>query len=108
MKRRIGFLAALLALIIIFTSLFGVTVFADRDLRTYTNAAEIYTLVRYGYNGGAKGPISITQGTLKQGLSSKPVYFVTLSGTELVLNQSTEGLTDLPQTEPIKETTESF
>ncbi len=95
MKRRISFLAALLALVIIFTAAFSTTVFADRDLRTYTNSAEIYTLVRDGYNGGTKGPISITQGTLKQGFSSKTVYLVTLSGTELVLNQSTEVLTDL-------------
>ena len=51
--------------------------------------------MRDGYNGGAKGPISITKGTLKQGFSSKTVYLVTLSGTELVLNQSTEVLTDL-------------
>ncbi len=94
MKRRLSFLAALLALVIVFTSLFSIHVFAD-STRTFTNAAEIYTYVRDGYNGGTLGPISITQGTLKQGFSSKPVYLVTLSGTELVLNQSTEVLTDL-------------
>lgn len=93
MKKRLGFLALLLALVMVFTTLLGgLTAFADS---TYTNAAEIYTLVRDGYNGGAKGPISITKGTLKQGFSSKTVYLVTLSGTELVLNQSTEVLTDL-------------
>lgn len=68
---------------------------ANSDLRTYTSAPEIYTLVRDGYNGGAQGPISITKGTLKTGSGSKTVYLVTLSGTELVLNQSTEVITDL-------------
>ena len=47
------------------------------------------------YNQGSQGPISITKGTLKSGFSSKTVYLVTLSGTELVLNQSTGVLTDL-------------
>ena len=59
------------------------------------NAPEIYTYVRDGYNQGSQGPISITKGTLKSGFSSKTVYLVTLSGTELVLNQSTGVLTDL-------------
>jgi hypothetical protein len=95
MKKRLGFIALLLTLVMVFTALpGGLIAFAD-STRTYTNAAEIYTLVRDGYNGGAKGPISITKGTLKQGFSSKTVYLVTLSGTELVLNQSTEVLTDL-------------
>ena len=95
MKKRLGFIALLLTLVMVFTALpGGLIAFAD-STRTYTNAAEISTLVRDGYNGGAKGPISITKGTLKQGFSSKTVYLVTLSGTELVLNQSTEVLTDL-------------
>ena len=95
MKKRLGFFALLLALVMVFTTLLGgLTAFAD-STRTYSNAAEIYTLVRDGYNGGEKGPISITKGTLKQGFSTKTVYLVTLSGTELVLNQSTEVLTDL-------------
>ena len=95
MKKRLGFIALLLTLVMVFTALpGGLIAFADSTC-TYTNAAEIYTLVRDGYNGGAKGPISITKGTLKQGFSSKTVYLVTLSGTELVLNQSTEVLTDL-------------
>ena len=95
MKRHLSFLAAVLAIAIIFTTLLGgFTAFAS-DTRTYTNATEIYELVRDGYNGGTLGPISITKGTLKQGFSSKTVYLVTLSGTELVFNQSTEVLTDL-------------
>ena len=95
MRKRISFLAALLALTIVLTTLFGgITAFAANN-QTFTNSAEIYTLVRDGYNGGTKGPISITRGTLTQGFSTKTVYLVTLSGTELVLNQSTEVLTDL-------------
>ena len=96
MKRRVSILAAILALALVVTAIFGgTTAFAAANTRTVTNAAEIYTLVRDGYNNGEKGPISITKGTLRQGLSSKTVYLVTLSGTELVFNQSTEVLTDL-------------
>lgn len=96
MKKRARLMAALLALVFVVTAFVGsVSASAAGDIRTYTNAAEIYTLVRDGYNGGTKGPISITKGTLVQGFSSRTVYFVTLSGTELVLNQSTEILTDL-------------
>ena len=95
MKRRLSILAAVLALTIVVTAVFGgITAFAS-NTRTVTNAAEIYTLVRDGYNQGQQGPISITKGTLRQGSSTKTVYLVTLSGTELVLNQSTEVLTDL-------------
>lgn len=95
MKRRISILAAVLALALVVTALFGgVTAYAS-NTRTVTDSTEIYELVRDGYNQGQKGPISITKGTLRQGLSSKTVYLVTLSGTELVFNQSTEVLTDL-------------
>ena len=89
--------ARVLALVLILAGLLGgvLAYAADSDLKTYTRADEIYTLVRDGYNGGVKGPISITRGTLKSGLSTKAVYLVTLSGTELVLNQSTEVITDL-------------
>ena len=95
MKKRVSILASILVLSIVITTLFGgISAFAA-NTRTFTNAAEIYEYVRDGYNGGEKGPISITKGTLRQGYSSKTVYLVTLSGTELVLNQSTEVLTDL-------------
>ena len=95
MKKRVSILASILVLAIVITTLFGgISAFAA-NTRTFTNAAEIYEYVRDGYNGGEKGPISITKGTLRQGYSSKTVYLVTLSGTELVLNQSTEVLTDL-------------
>jgi len=65
------------------------------DNQTFTTAPEIYQLVRDGYNQGQLGPISLIKGTLKSGWSTKTVYLVTLSGTELVFNQSTEVLTDL-------------
>lgn len=89
-------LLKLIAIVLVVSTLLGgVAAYAANNYQTYTNAAEIYTLVRDGYNGGEQGPISITKGTLKSGSSSKTVYFVTLSGTELVLNQSTEVITDL-------------
>ncbi len=96
MKKLLAFLSAVLVLtILLTTALGGVSALAAGNTRTYTSANEIYELVRDGYNGGAQGPISIVRGTLKQGWTSKPVYVVTLSGTELVFNQSTEVLTDL-------------
>ncbi len=96
MKRRIGFLAMVLALAIVFTTLFGgITAMAATETRSFTNAAELFAYVHDGYNKGEKGPITITQGSLKAGVSSKTVYLVTLSGTEMVFNQSTELLTDL-------------
>ena len=85
---------ALLALTLILSPIMGAVRAADPAV-TCTNAAEIAQLVDAGYNQGTKGPITITQGTLRTALSVKPVYLVTLSGTELVFNQSTEALTDL-------------
>lgn len=62
---------------------------------TYTMASEISRLVYEGYNEAKKGPIIITKGVLKSGWTSKNVYLITLSGTELVKNQTTGYLTDL-------------
>lgn len=62
---------------------------------TYTMASEISRLVYEGYNEAKKGPVIITKGVLKNGWSSKSVYLITLSGTELVRNQTTGYLTDL-------------
>jgi len=96
MKKLLAFLSAVLVLtIVLTTALGGVSALAASNTRTYTSANEIYELVRDGYNGGVQGPISIVRGTLKQGWTSKTVYVITLSGTELVFNQSTEVLTDL-------------
>ena len=97
MKANPRFVKRLAAfLLVVFMILSTTTAFAaSGDMQTYTNAPEIYQLVRDGYNQGTKGPITITKGTLKQGWSSKTVYLVTLSGTEIALNQSTGVLTDL-------------
>ena len=65
------------------------------EVKTYENAAQIAQLVEDGYNKGTKGPITVTQGTLVKGSRTTEVYLVTLSGTEIVFNQSTEVLTDL-------------
>ena len=95
MKKN-GSLKKIIVLVMALVMVFGTTAAFAADNRTYTKAPEIYKLVRDGYNQGEKGPISIVKGTLKKGLfTSKTVYLVTLSGTELVLNQSTEVLTDL-------------
>lgn len=62
---------------------------------TYTMSSEICQYVYQGYNEGEKGPIIVTKGTYRKGFTSKTVYLVTLSGTEMVKNQSTGYLTDL-------------
>ena len=96
MKRNAGFFMKLLALALALVTLFsGVTAQAAGNSLTCTNAAEIMELVGEGYNKGEKGPITITQGTRKTGWTSRSVYLVTLSGTEMVFNQSTEWITDL-------------
>ncbi|MBE6126117.1 MAG: hypothetical protein E7186_07305 [Erysipelotrichaceae bacterium] len=95
MKKSMRLLTAILAVLLVLSSFAsGFTVDAA-DKHTYSNAAEVAQLVDAGYNQGTKGPITITRGTLKKTFSSKEVYFITLSGTELVFNQSTEVLTDL-------------
>ncbi len=66
-----------------------------QNLKTFTQANEIYDLTCLGYNEGVKGPIVVTKGTLKTFWSKKTVYLVTLSGTELIDNQSTGLFTDL-------------
>ncbi len=94
-KRSVSFLTKFLAIVLIVSMLLGGAVAYAASTKTYSSAPEIYQLVRDGYNGGEKGPISVVKGTLKSGWSSKTVYLVTLSGTELVFNQSTEAITDL-------------
>lgn len=96
MKRRARFSLKFLALVLTLSILLmSVPAFAAGSTQTYTNAAEIANLVGEGYNQGTKGPITITKGTLKSGWSTKTVYLVTFSGTEMVFNQSTEWITDL-------------
>lgn len=60
-----------------------------------TQANQIAEICYQGYNEGVYGPIVVTQGTLVNGRSSKNVYLITLSGTELVKNQSTGYWTDI-------------
>ena len=62
---------------------------------TYTNAAQICNYLYKGYNNGVYGPITVTKGTYVSGSTSKTVYLVTMSGTEMVSGQSTGYLTDL-------------
>ena len=93
MKKSFRVLSSLLAVLLLVSAL-SCFVSATNNV-TFTNAPEVYTYVRDGYNQGTLGPISITKGTLKSGSSSKTVYLVTLSGTEIALNQSTEVVTDL-------------
>ncbi len=67
---------------------------------TFTNAAELARLVQLGYSyRQPDGPISITKGTLKTKswwtVTTKTVYVVCLSGTDLAFNQSTGIGTDL-------------
>ncbi len=94
-KKPVRLLSGFLAVLLILSMLVGSCFVSAANTTTFTNAPEMYTFVRDGYNQGSQGPISITKGTLKSGFSSKTVYLVTLSGTELVLNQSTGVLTDL-------------
>ena len=85
-------LAVLLAFAIVGCGSFGA---GSRSTVTYTSAPEMYAHVNLGYNEGEFGPITVTQGVLKDGKTSKNVYVVGLSGTEMVKNQSTGLLIDL-------------
>ena len=62
----------------------GETQVSAATLQEYTQANQICEICYQGYNGGTQGPIIVTRGFLKKGNSSKEVYLVTLSGTELV------------------------
>jgi hypothetical protein len=72
MKKSIRILSSLLAVLLLVSMLIGGSVASATNTVTYTNATEIYTYVRDGYNQGSQGPISITKGTLKSGFSSTP------------------------------------
>lgn len=92
MKKK---LTALLTAVLTLTMLFGSTVSAASTTVTYSQANQIAEYCYQGYNEGVRGPIIITQGKLQKPFSSKDVYLVTLSGTELIDNQSTGLFTDL-------------
>ena len=88
------FFAVLLTMVLAI-GFMGETQVSAATLQEYTQANQICEICYQGYNGGTQGPIIVIRGFLKKGNSSKEVYLVTLSGTELVENQSTGYLTDL-------------
>lgn len=92
MKKK---LTALLAAVLTLTMLSGSAVSAAPAEVTYTQANQIAEYCYQGYNEGMRGPVIITQGKLQKPFSNKDVYLITLSGTELVDNQSTGLFTDL-------------
>lgn len=81
--------------VLCFTIISTCPITAKAQNATYYNAAQICNVVYQGYNNGSRGPIIITKGTYCSGNTSKTIYLVTLSGTELVTNQSTGYYTDL-------------
>lgn len=85
-----GLLTLALALVML-----GSTPVMAAQTKQCTQANQIAEICYQGYNGGTYGPIVVTQGTLISGSSSKAVYLITLSGTELVENQSTGYWTDI-------------
>lgn len=92
-KKRVLSLA--LAALTMAGTILGSSTNVQAATATYYNAAQICDYVYKGYNGGAKGPITITKGTYYNGWTKANVYLVTMSGTEDVKNQSTGYLTDL-------------
>ena len=90
-KKMIALLTTLSAVAMMFTT----PVAAADNTVTYTEANEIAEYCYQGYNGGEKGPIIVTEGTLDSFWSSKEVYLITLSGTEFVDKQATGICTDL-------------
>ncbi len=92
--KKTKILTTLLALVLLMGCTFTNGETASAATR-YSSAPAIYGIVGQGYNGGSRGPISITRGTLVKGGRSQSVYLVTLSGTEFVKNQSTGVWTDI-------------
>ena len=67
----------------------------DRSItRTFTTAVDVFNFAADGYNSSV-GPISIVKGTLTVSGSSKTVYLVGLSGTQMKTNQATGIINDL-------------
>lgn len=97
MKARIKrFVATTLAVVVMMSNFITNTITASASqMVTYTKSTEVFQHVRLGKNGGVKGPITITEGYIKKGSTKAPIYLVTLSGTELVENQSTDIITDI-------------
>ena len=95
-NKTVSRLAKLLAAIMITILLLGSIVAYAESSYTVTKAPQLAALVKMGKNNGQPGPISITRGTMvsRTGVTQE-IYLVTFSGTELVLNQSTDVITDL-------------
>ena len=92
------FLKKLAALTLAFTTVvggLGMTTAQAAQPKTLTGSYEVAQMVGDGYNGGVKGPISITKGVYRNFIWKKDVYLITLSGTEMVKGQSTGYMTDL-------------
>lgn len=85
-----GLLTFVLAVVML-----GSTPVMAAQTKECTQANQIAEICYQGYNGGVYGPIVVTRGTLVNGQSSRNVYLITLSGTELVENQSTGYWTDI-------------
>ena len=94
--KTVRLLANLLAVVMVAALLMGSAPAHAENSITVTKAPELAALVKMGKNNGNPGPISITQGKMISRTGrSQDIYLVTFSGTELVLNQSTEVITDL-------------
>lgn len=89
-KCILGFITFVMVLVLVE----GTPVMAAQT-RQCTQANQIAEICYQGYNEGVYGPIVVTQGNLVKGRSNKNVYLITLSGTELVQNQSTGYWTDI-------------
>ena len=73
----------------------GIAAYAG-NTQTITKSSELARLVKMGKNKGQPGPISITHGRMvSRSGKSQNIYLVTFSGTELVMNQSTDVIADL-------------
>lgn len=88
-------LCALLTAVLMLTIMLSTDVWAAAGTVTYTQANEIAEYCYQGYNEGVRGPVIITKGRLQKLFVNQEVYLVTLSGTEIVENQSTGYFTDL-------------
>ncbi|MCR4790192.1 MAG: hypothetical protein K5839_03845 [Treponemataceae bacterium] len=92
--KKLVYIVLMLAVAFAFVGCDGVGA-SSRNYVTYTMAPEMYAHVQLGYNEGEFGPITITEGKLKNGRTNKAVYLVGLSGTEFVDGQATGLITDL-------------
>ncbi|MCR5698572.1 MAG: alpha/beta hydrolase [Treponemataceae bacterium] len=93
--KKVGLVVLTAFMVLAFVGCGNVDNAVSRSTVTYTTAPEIFEHCGLGYNEGQLGPITVTQGTYKTGSSTKAVYLIGLSGTELVEGQSTGVLTDL-------------